>query len=94
MEAILAALSELGAPLPPGPLPELDRKVNFTPYVEVPSDLSSRVLELLTERHRPRPGGPTFGFNYKDDDTAWARAEDGIDLQGIVDEALVEDVEL
>jgi hypothetical protein len=47
------------------------------------------VLELLTRRHPPG-AGPTYGFNYKDDDIAWVRAEDGIDLQGIVDEALAQ----
>lgn len=86
-EAIVAALAELGATLPPAPLPELDRKLNMTQYVEFPRSAASQVLNLLAERHPPG-AGPTFGFNYKDDEIAWVRAEDGIDLQGIVDEAL------
>ena len=56
-------------------------------YVEFPRSATSRVLELLTRRDPPG-AGPTFGFNYKDDEIAWVRAEDGIDRQGIVDEAL------
>jgi hypothetical protein len=86
-EAIIDALSDLGAALPPGPLPELDRKLNFTQYVEFPRAIASSVVEALAKRHPPGTG-PTFGFNYIDDDVAWVRAEDGIDLQSIVDEAL------
>ena len=86
-EAIVGALAELGVPLPAAPLPDLERKLNFTQYVEFPRGKASEVLELLAERHPPG-SGPTFGFNYKDDEIAWVRAEDGIDLQGIVDEAL------
>ena len=69
------------------------------PRVEAP-DLARRLArrpttasppaELLAERHPPG-SGPTFGFNYKDDETAWVRAEDGIDLQSIVDEGLASD---
>jgi hypothetical protein len=91
-EAIVAALAELGAKLPLAPLPELERKLNMTQYVEFPRHSASQVLKLLAERHPPG-SGPTFGFNYKDDDTAWVRAEEGIDLQGIVDEALAQDPE-
>lgn len=83
-EAIVAALADL---LPVAPLPELERKLNFTQYFEFPRRKASDVLEILAKRHPPG-SGPTFGFNYKDEETAWVRAEDGIDLQGIVDEAL------
>jgi hypothetical protein len=86
-EVIVGALAELGVMLPGAPLPELERKLNLTQYVEFPRSKASAVLEILAERHRPG-SGPTFGFNYKDDETAWVRAEDGIDLQSIVDEAL------
>lgn len=89
-EAIAAALADLGATMPAAPLPELDRKLNFTQYVEFPRRKSSEVLQLLAERHPPG-SGPTYGFNYKDDETAWVRAEDGIDLQSIVDEAIASD---
>lgn len=89
-EAIVAALAGLGATLPPARLPELERKLNFTQYIEFPRTAASQVLKLLAERHPPSPG-PTFGFNYKDDETAWVRAEEGIDLQGIVDEALAQE---
>jgi hypothetical protein len=47
----------------------------------------------LAERHPPG-SGPTFGFNYKDDEIAWVRAEDGIDLQRIVDEALTSETDV
>lgn len=86
-EAIISALAELGATLPAGPMPELEGKRDFTQYVEFPRARTSEVLQRLAERHPPG-SGPTFGFNYKDDETAWVRAEDGIDLQGIVDEAV------
>ena len=86
-EAIIQALADLGAILPPGRLPELERKRDFTQYVEFPRSAVSSVLKLLAERHPPG-SGPTFGFNYKDDDVAWVRAEEGIDLRQIVDEAL------
>lgn len=88
-EGIVAALAELGATLPAAPLPELERRLNLTQYVEFPRSKTSEVLRLLVERHPPG-SGPTFGFNYKDDETAWVDAEDGIDLQGIVDEALAQ----
>jgi Clp amino terminal domain, pathogenicity island component len=86
-KAIVTALTERGATLPAAPLPELERKLNFTQHVEFPRNKSSEVLQLLAERHPPGRG-PTFGFNYKDEEVAWVRAENGIDLQGIVDEAI------
>ena len=86
-EAIVDALAQLGVTVPPTPLPELERQLNLTQYVEFPRGAAEQVLKLLVERHPPG-AGPKFGFNYKDDDVAWVRAEDGIDLQGIVDEAL------
>ena len=89
-EAVVTALADLGGVLPRAPLPELERKLNLTQYVEFPRSATSWVLKLLTDRHPPG-SGPTFGFNYKDDEVAWAQAEDGIDLQGIVDEALAEE---
>jgi ATP-dependent Clp protease ATP-binding subunit ClpA len=90
-EAVVAALAELGATLPLAPLPELERKTNMTQYVEFPRIATDQVLKLLVERHPPSPDGPSISFNYKDDETAWVRAEDGIDLQGIVDEALAQE---
>jgi hypothetical protein len=86
-EAVIGALADLGVALPPGPLPELERNLDMTQYVEFPRRIASQVLALLAERHPPG-SGPRFGFNYKDDEIAWVRAEEGIDLQGIVDEAL------
>lgn len=63
----------------------------MTQYVEFPRIATDQVLKLLVERHPPGPDGPSISFNYKDDETAWLRAEDGIDLQGIVDEALAQE---
>ena len=40
-----------------------------------------------TSAGHPPGSGPTFGFYYKDDEVAWVRAEEGIDLRAIVDEA-------
>jgi ATP-dependent Clp protease ATP-binding subunit ClpA len=90
-EAVVAALAELGTSLPLAPLPELERKTNMTQYVEFPRIATDQVLKLLVERHPPTPEGPSISFNYKDDETAWVRAEDGIDLQRIVDEALTQE---
>jgi hypothetical protein len=47
------------------------------------------VLDLLHERHQVGTG-PTYGFNHDGAERAWIDAEDGIDLQGIVDSALAE----
>lgn len=91
-EAIAAALAGLGATMPASPLPELDRRLNLTQYVEFPRRKSSGVLQLLAQRHPPG-SGPTYGFNYKDEETAWVRAEDGIDLQSIVDEAIASETD-
>ena len=86
-EAVVSGLIELGVRLPSAPLPDLDRKLALTEYVEFPRHAAADVIDLLTRRHPPA-AGPKFVFNYKDDDSGWIRAEDGIDLQGIVDEAL------
>lgn len=86
-EAIVAALTELGAELPLAPLPELERRIQMTTRVEFPRRATGDVLDILTARFPPG-SGPAWGFNYKDDEVAWASAEAGIDLQAIVDEAL------
>ena len=92
-EAIVAALAELGGATAArrAACPKLQRKVNLTQYVEFPRNATDQVLKLLVQRHPPSPDGPSISFNYKDDESAWVRAEDGIDLQVIVDEALAEE---
>ncbi|WP_107654359.1 Clp protease N-terminal domain-containing protein [Nocardia suismassiliense] len=85
--AIVAALSSLGVELPRAPLPELEPSVRMATYVEFPRRATDDVIALLVARHPPG-SGPQWGFNYKNDEIAWARAETGIDLHGIVEEAL------
>lgn len=86
-EAVVEGLVQRGVGLPSAPLPELERKVHFTQRVEFPLDAAERVLQLLVERHPPN-SGPGFGYNTDGVAWSWVFAEDGIDLQGIVDEAL------
>lgn len=86
-EEVVAALVRLQVELPRAPLPELSRPPRFTQHVEFPLDKLDRVIPLLAERHPPG-SGPTFGFNHDGAERAWVDAEDGIDLQGIVDTAL------
>jgi hypothetical protein len=89
-EALVEALAQRGARLPPTPLPELDRQPRFTQIVEFPRSCLTAVLGLLHERH-PVGGGPTYGFNHDGGERAWVNAEDGIDLQAIVDSAVAEE---
>ena len=91
-EALVNALARRGAVLPPTPLPELERRLQFTQHVEFPLSRLNRVLALLAERHPAGPG-PTYGFNHDGAERAWVDAEDGIDLQGIVDSAVAQDSE-
>ena len=86
-EAVIAALVHRQVELPRAPLPELSRPPQFTQRVEFPLDKLERVIPLLVERHPPG-SGPTFGFNHDGAERAWVDAEDGIDLQAIVDAVL------
>ena len=89
-EALVEALARRGAGLPPTPLPELERRPRFTQNVEFPRRYLAPVLALLHERH-PVGVGPTYGFNHDGAERAWVNAEDGIDLQAIVNSAVAED---
>ena len=89
-ETLLEALAERGAGLPPTPLPALERQPRFTQNVEFPRRYLAPVLALLHERH-PVGIGPTYGFNHDGAERAWVNAEDGIDLQAIVDSAVSDD---
>lgn len=86
-EAVVEALARRGVVIPPAPLPALDPEPRFTQHAEFPSDKLDRVLALLDQRHAPG-SGPTYGFNHDGAGRAWVNAEDGIDLQGIVDAAV------
>jgi len=87
-DAVIAALSRRGARLPSAPPPPLDRR-EFTQKVDFPRARLEAVVALLSERHPPG-SGPSFGFNHNGKRSAWAVAEDGIDLQAIVDEVLAQ----
>lgn len=86
-EAVVDALKRRGATIAPARLPVLPRPPQFTQRVDFPLDALPRVLALLAQRHPPGCG-PTYGFNHDGVARAWVNAEDGIDLQGVVDEAL------
>ena len=88
--ALVKALARRGAALPPTPLPEVERRPRFTQHVEFPRRSLSAVLAILAERH-PVGAGPTYGFNHDGVERAWVDAEDGIDLQGILDSAIAQD---
>ena len=89
-EALVEAMAQRGASLPPTPLPELPLQPRFTQNVEFPRRYLAAVLALLHERH---PGGvkPAYAFNHDGAERAWVSAEDGINLQAIVDSAAAED---
>lgn len=87
-EALVEALARHGAILPP--LPELERLPRFTQHADIRRSKLNRVLKLLAEQ-RQGGSGPTYGFNHDGAERAWVDAEDGIDLQAIVDSALAED---
>lgn len=88
-EALVDALAARGASLPPTPLPEIERQPRFTQKVEFHRKYLAPVLALLHERH-PAGSGPTYGFNHDGAERAWANAEDGIELQAIVDSAVAQ----
>ena len=79
-EALVEALAQRGAGLPPTPLPELERRPRFTQNVEFPRRCLAPVLALLHERH-PVGVGPTYGFNHDGAERAWVNAEEGIDFK-------------
>ncbi|PXX66372.1 ClpA/ClpB-like protein [Nocardia tenerifensis] len=87
---IITAMRDLGVELPRSPLPELEPSARMTTYVEFPRRATDDIIALLGVRHPPGSGSK-WAFNYKNDDVAYVRAESGIDLQGIVDEALARD---
>jgi hypothetical protein len=89
-EAIVEALARHGAILPSAPLPELERLPRFTQHADIPRASLGRVLTLLAEQ-RQGGSGPIYGFNHDGAERAWVDAEDGIDLQAIVDAALADD---
>jgi ClpA/ClpB-like protein len=89
-QALVEALAQRGAGLPPTPLPELPRQTLFTQNVEFPRRYLVRVLDLLHESH-PAGVGPTYAFNHDGAERAWVNAEDGFELQAIVDSAVAED---
>lgn len=82
--AIRDALQALGVDVPPVPLPE-QTAGPISQRVDVPLSDADAVIQILTVRHPP--GTEVWGFNH-DGGQAWFFAEDRIDLQGIVDEAL------
>jgi ATP-dependent Clp protease ATP-binding subunit ClpA len=84
-ESVISSLARLGARLPSVAPPPLDRR-EFTQKVEFPREHLDAVLAVLAERHPPG-AGPSYGYNHDGDSVAWVVAEDGIDLQAVVDEA-------
>ncbi len=85
-DTVVEGLARRGVTLPAAPLPELEKPWGNTVRVDFPSSALDAVIALLVERHPPGPG-PRWGFNHDGAERAWAFAEEGIDLQALVDEA-------
>jgi hypothetical protein len=86
-ETVVEALVRAGVAVPAVPMPELDRPFRNLVRVDFPMSALGRVIESLRERHPPG-SGLRWGFNHDEGERAWAFAEEGVDLQTIVDEVI------
>ena len=89
-EDVAASLGRSGVTLPATPLPDLDRPLRNPVRVDFPKSALGDVVEILKQRHPPG-SGLRWGINHDGAERAWAFAEEGIDLQGIVDEVVADD---
>ncbi|MGH9122847.1 MAG: hypothetical protein ACRDYC_13045, partial [Acidimicrobiales bacterium] len=85
-EGVVSQLSAAGVTLPAAPMPDLDQPFHNPTRIEFPFAKLRGVVKLLQVRHRPG-AGLRWGINHDRTGRAWAFAEEGIDLQAIVDEA-------
>ena len=89
-EDVAASLGRSGVTLPATPLPNLERPWRNPVRVDFPMRALGKVVEVLKERHPPR-SGLRWLINHDQAELAWAIAEEGIDLQGIVDQVVADD---
>lgn len=88
-ETVVEILVEAGVAVPAVPMPELDRPLKNPVRVDFPMRALGPVVERLQQRHPPG-SGLRWGINHDEAERAWAFAEEGIDLQAIVDEVITE----
>ena len=88
-EDVAAHLGRSGVTLPASPLPDLDRPWRNPVRVDFPMSALEAVVEVLKQRHPPG-SGLRWGINHDEADRAWAFAEEGVDLQGIVDQVVAD----
>jgi hypothetical protein len=89
-EDVAASLGRSGVTLPATPLPELDRPWRNPVRVDFPMSALGEVVEVLKQRHPPG-SGLRWAINHDEAERAWAFAEEGIDLHGIVDQVIADD---
>jgi hypothetical protein len=83
-EAVVEALVRAGVRVPAVPLPDLDRPWRNPVRVDFPMSALEGVVEVLKQRHPPG-SGLRWAINHDQAERAWAFAEEGIDLHGIID---------
>jgi hypothetical protein len=89
-EDVAASLGRAGVTLPATPPPDLDRPWRNPVRVDFPMSALGGVVEVLKQRHPPG-SGLRWAINHDEAERAWAMAEEGIDLQVIVDQVLEDD---
>jgi hypothetical protein len=89
-EDVATSLGRSGVTLPAAPLPDLDRPWRNPVRVDFPMSALGQVVEVLRQRHPPG-SELRWGINHDEAERAWAFAEEGIDLQGIVDQVIADD---
>jgi hypothetical protein len=89
-EDVAANLGRAGVTLPAAPLPALDRPWRNPVRVDFPIGALGGVVEVLKQRHPPG-SELRWAINHDNAERAWAMAEEGIDLQAIVDQVLEDD---
>jgi hypothetical protein len=91
-ETLVESLLRLGVRVPTPPLPALPAFGSSEAWqrVDLPSSALDRVMPLLIQRYPPG-SGPRFRFNHDGHGNAWVYAQEGIDLQALLTEALGND---
>src|SRR6185436_19309039 len=89
-EDVAANLGQAGVTLPAAPLPALDRPWRNPVRVDFPMRALGGVVKVLKQRHPPG-SGLRWLINHDQAERAWVIAEEGIDLQVIVDQVVEDD---
>lgn len=86
-ETVVEALVRAGVTVPAVPMPERDRPFRNPIRVDFPMSALGGVVEQLQQRHPPG-SELRWGINHDEAERAWVFAEEGIDLQAIVDQVI------